>query len=72
MISANPDALVAAALADLPSQEQTGLMVLTIRAYIGTAQEAGMSDADIEVSLRALCGTWAKKAAAMRPSAWFQ
>jgi hypothetical protein len=43
-------------------------MVLTMRAYIGTAQEAGMTGAYIEVSLRALCGTWAKKATA-RPRA---
>jgi hypothetical protein len=72
MISTDPAALIAATLDELPSHEQTGLMVLTLRAYIGTAREAGMTDADIEVSLRAFCGRWTKKAAAMRPSAWFQ
>jgi hypothetical protein len=71
-ISTEPAALIAATLTELPYHERTGLIVLTLRAYIGTAREAGMTDADIEVSLRAFCGTGAKKAAAMRPSAWFQ
>ncbi|WP_090664398.1 hypothetical protein [Belnapia rosea] len=72
MISTDTTALIAVVLADLPPHEQTGLMVLTMRAYIGTARDAGMTDGDIEVSLRAFCGAWIKKAAAMRPAAWFQ
>lgn len=72
MISTEPAALIAATLANLPSHERTGLMVLTLQAYIETARQAGMTDADIEVSLRAFCGTWGKTAAAIRPSAWFR
>jgi len=72
MISIIPDALTAAAIFELPFQERTGLMALTMRAHIGSAYEAAMTDADIEVSLRAFCRTWAKTAAAMRPSAWFR
>ncbi|SDE50372.1 hypothetical protein [Belnapia rosea] len=72
MISTDTTALIAAVLADLPPDEQTGLMVLTMTAYIQTAREAGMTEADIEISLRVLCGTRTKKEAAMRPPAWFQ
>jgi hypothetical protein len=51
----SPKELIAAALADLPPEDQTGLMVLTMAAYIRAAQEAGMTEADTEMSLRILC-----------------
>jgi len=48
MSATDPAPLIAAALAELPPGEQTGLMVLTMRAHIRSAREAGMTDADIE------------------------
>ncbi|MBL6082082.1 hypothetical protein JMJ56_29325 [Belnapia sp. T18] len=63
---ADPAVLIAAVLTDLPPDDQTGLMVLTMTAYIQIAREAGMGEAAMFMSLRVLCGMRTRKAAPLR------
>ena len=55
MSTADPDKLIVAALDKLLPEDQTGLMVLAMAAYIRNCREAGWTEAEIETNLRGLC-----------------
>ncbi len=55
MSTADPDKLIVAALDKLLPEDQTGLMVLAMAAYIRNCRDAGWTEAEIETNLRGLC-----------------